>query len=92
MTPEGKVQQRITQYLKKNNHFYFKIQSSSINGIPDIFAIINKTPIFIEVKSAKGRLSPLQEYQIKRIRDNGIRVWVCYSFEEFLEELIILDD
>lgn len=85
---ESLIQKKITKYLKDHEYFYFKITSVSVNGIPDIFAIIEEEPVFIEVKAPNGRLSPIQKHQINRIRENGVRVEVVYSFEEFKEKLI----
>lgn len=82
---ERNIQKKITKYLKDNNYFYFKINSASINGIPDIFCIIRGNPLFIEVKRENGRLSKLQEYQIQMIRSQGVKVWVVYSYDQFKE-------
>lgn len=85
MALESELQKKITAYLKDNNYFYFKIISASINGVPDIFAIIPSGPVFIEVKRQNGgRLSRIQEYQIDRIRKNGIKVAIINNFNDFL--------
>ena len=55
------------------------------SGVPDIFlAVPNKdySGLFIEMKSAKGKVSDNQEEWIIRLCDIGYAVWVCYSFLE----------
>lgn len=75
---ESKIQKQIIDYLKKNNYYVIKLITTSINGIPDILAIKNDV-LFIEVKSEKGKLSPLQEYRIKELKDRDINCIVAKS-------------
>ena len=52
-------------------------------GLPDLFIIINKHLFFIEMKSSKGVLSDFQKRWISKINEcEGIKAYVCYSFED----------
>jgi hypothetical protein len=56
-----------------------------ISGIADIFLMCaNKTHhgLFIELKSAKGKLSEQQAYFLEQAKERGYQAIVCYSFDE----------
>jgi hypothetical protein len=84
------------QYRKKQNRMGLK------KGWPDLELFIQSTwfkegkpwsPIFIELKSAKGRLSPHQKEVLALLEEAGCHVAVCRSLDEvreFLSEIIEL--
>lgn len=41
----------------------------------------------IELKTAKGKLSPAQAAYLQQVRDEGYMTAVCYSLDEFIETL-----
>lgn len=86
MTEEGKLQKKITDYLKNEKWFVTKLMQTSTNGIPDVLAVRRDEAIFIEVKTQVGRLSKLQEYRIKELVEQFDQ-WVCvaYRFEDFID-------
>ena len=77
---ENKIQKKIIDKLKKDGYFVIKIIRSNINGIPDICAIKNGKTIFIEVKTEQGKLSELQKIMIKKLKENGIEVFVWKDY------------
>lgn len=81
---EKTIENRIKNYLKKNNIYYFKVHGNGFQkvGIPDIVACINGTFTGIEVKRPGGKPSPLQIANIEQIRNNGGSAEIVYSFEE----------
>ena len=61
-------------------------------GIPDRLVILPEGKIaFVELKRPKGgRLSEMQKYQIKKLRDLGCHVYIVHNYAEvdkLLEEL-----
>lgn len=55
------------------------------SGVPDIFLAypsINYHGLFIEMKSAKGKVSDNQKEWIAGLFQNGYMCAVCYSFDE----------
>lgn len=94
MTPEKYVQNQILDYLKKlkkdNQPIFFERRNASgVNyktGIPDIYVVWKDKHIEVEVKSATGKLSIMQE----KFRSNCYRIgtpYICpHSFEEFQKE------
>lgn len=48
-----------------------KVQQVSKSGTPDILMCLNGLFVAIELKTDKGRLSPLQEYNLNKIAESG---------------------
>lgn len=54
-----------------------KLMQTNKNGIPDVIAIPpNSGVLFSEIKTPKGRLSKLQEYRLKELKEHGLRTEV----------------
>ena len=54
-----------------------QVSITNKNGIPDLLAIPKDSDVlFVEVKGKKGKVSKLQEYRIKELKDHGVRVEV----------------
>lgn len=87
MQLEKKLEKKLTQSIKKMGGISYKFLSSE-RGVPDRLLILPGGQIvFVELKTEKGVLSPLQEYQIGRIRDLGGKVHVVRG-EKGLERFI----
>ena len=86
MTPEGKIQKKITDRLKKDGWFTTKLMQTSTNGIPDVLAVRPGRTLFIEVKTERGRLAELQKYRISELEKFGQEVIVAFGFNNFLEQ------
>lgn len=59
----------------------------STAGIPDITVLYQGRAIFIELKAAKGRLSPAQIATAHRIEKAGCPVYECRSLEHVVDTL-----
>jgi hypothetical protein len=60
-------------------------------GIPDLFYPVPVFPfagLFIEVKTATGRVSPEQKIELSALEAAGYRVAVCRSSEEIVRAII----
>ncbi len=80
---ESEVQAKKMNELQGDGFYVIKLVSTNKNGIPDLIAIKPTGEIlFVEVKAAKGRLSKLQEYRIKELRDKGFNVEVYTDAED----------
>lgn len=51
-------------------------------GFPDLAIFGRGAPIFMEVKKKRGKLSEEQKAWIEYLRSQGLKAFVCYSFEE----------
>jgi len=83
-TPESLVKQEIKNYLDLYNWFHFHIRQGlgSYPGAPDRIAMKNGIVLFIEVKSAKGRLSESQQDFMAHIVNHGGHYIIARGYEE----------
>lgn len=88
---ESDIQTKILRYLKQQGVFHFKTQSTNISGIPDIVCVYRGLPLFLEVKQPKGKTTPLQEYQMDRIRQAGGYASIVTSVTDVRELLLTLE-
>lgn len=79
---EAKIQAGIIKWLNSQKLFCFKVIAANKRGVPDICCVINGASVFIEVKAAKGKLHPLQEYQMAMIEEAGGYAYVVRSLDE----------
>ena len=69
---EATYQAKIIKRLEKEGYYVLKLIKTNKNGIPDILALKDgEKPLFIEVKGKKTPVSPLQEYRIKELNEQG---------------------
>lgn len=77
---EGKVQARKIKELESQGYYVIKLMKTNKNGIPDLIAIPKGCDVqFVEVKTTKGKLSPLQEYRITELINHDLKVEVIYE-------------
>lgn len=86
--PEKQFENKVKDYLKKNNCWYIKYWGGgdfTKAGIPDLITCVNGYFLAIELKSAKGKPSELQKIQIDLIRNTGGLAIILYPsmFNEF---------
>lgn len=80
MLSEQKVQTKRIKDLEAEGYYVIKLIKTNKNGIPDLIALHPDNGIlFSEVKRADGRLSALQEYRIKELKEKGFNVEVHYG-------------
>jgi hypothetical protein len=65
--------------------FIWKIHDNFTAGIPDLLIIIQGVHIFIELKTPKGKVEPIQEWTLYKIKEAGGCTFVCRSKKEVLE-------
>lgn len=87
---EKEIEKILVSEVKKLGGRAYKWVSPGNDGVPDRIVIFpNRPPVFVELKTEKGKLSPLQTVQIDRLMSLGQRVEVLYGLEgvkRFLEE------
>ena len=88
---ESKLQEKCMKLAKVNNILARKIHSEGRRGWPDLVLIFPMTAVtvWVEMKNpnGKGRVSKLQNAEIRRIRGQGGIVYICNSYETFLKIL-----
>ena len=74
---EQQIQSKRIKELESEGYYVIKLIKTNKNGIPDILAIHpDKGVLFSEVKTPKGKLSKLQEFRLKELKEHGIRTEV----------------
>lgn len=74
---EQQIQSKRIKELESQGYYVLKLIKTNKNGIPDIVAIPpNTNVIFSEIKTEKGKVSKLQEYRLKELKEHGCIVEV----------------
>lgn len=81
---ENSIETRLRKEVEKLGGKAYKFVSPGNAGVPDrLIALPGKPVMFVETKRPKdGKLSKIQEYQIRRLRELGNRVEVLSSYEQ----------
>ena len=89
MLPEKRVENQIKKFLDRHNAYWFKTLGGSVPaGTADIIACVNGYFIAIEVKKPSGgKVSPLQEFHINKVKSAKGVAFVATSVEQVESEL-----
>lgn len=80
---EKTIEEFLRDGVRRQGGIAFKFVSPGNVGVPDRLVLWpNGKAVFVEVKAEDGRLSVMQERQIKRIRRLGFHVAVVKGIEE----------
>ena len=66
------------------------IAQGMLSGVPDLFLPVKNNyfvGLYIEMKSAKGRISIEQSKFLKDVSDNGYAAFVCYSADDAIKRI-----
>lgn len=88
---EREIEKKLVDGVRKLGGRAYKFVSPGNDGVPDRIVVLpGISPVFVELKTETGRLSSLQNVQIKKLKDLGQDVRVLYGLEDvkrFLEEI-----
>lgn len=85
---EQQIQKKISDHLTKQGYYVIKLIKTNKNGIPDLLAIHSQSEtILIEVKKPDGVTSKLQDFRLKELKQEGIRCFVAYGYEDYLNKV-----
>lgn len=80
---EANVERSFCNRLRKAGCLVYKFVSPGNDGVPDRIVV---TPggrvIFVELKTERGKLEPIQKFQIGRLQDHGQTVLVLHGTAE----------
>ena len=72
---EQQMQSKRIKELEDEGYYVIKLIKTNKNGIPDLLAIPpNTNVLFSEVKTPTGKVSKLQEFRHKELKDKGFNV------------------
>jgi hypothetical protein len=79
---ESDYQKKIIDKYRKMGWFVVNTIKTNIVGIPDLILLKDgEKPFFIECKSLTGKLSVIQEFRLKELKEKGFRVAVSIGHE-----------
>lgn len=88
---ECEIEEILADEIRRLGGRAYKWVSPGNNGVPDRIVIFpDRAPVFVELKTESGDLSPLQRVQIGRLRKLGQRVEVVRGIDglsQFFQDL-----
>ena len=88
---ERDIEKWLRHQIESMGGLGFKFSSPGNDGVPDRLAVLPGGAIyFIELKTDRGRLTPIQRWQQDRLRQLGVNVAVIKGMDEaaeFIEEV-----
>lgn len=82
MGPEAKIEDAACKWAQEESWLAMKFTSRGRRSVPDRLFIKNGRVVFIEFKTEKGRLTPGQEREKRRLEAHGAEVYVCRTVNE----------
>ena len=74
---EQQIQSKRIKQLEADGYYVIKLVKTNKNGIPDLVAFKPDAEVlFSEIKKPNGKLSKLQEYRLKELKDYGFKTEV----------------
>ena len=88
---EKEIERRMCELVCKRGGLTYKFVGLE-SGVPDRIVILPGGVVwFVELKTKKGRLSKIQNYQITRLKEHGANVRVIRGWDaarEFIDEVM----
>jgi len=92
---EAQFQRQVIRFFQEQSIWFVKYWGGgrfTRAGIPDIICCVNGYFVAVELKTDKGRVSELQQYNIDRIRESGgvaivLRPDGFEDFKKFIKEV-----
>lgn len=83
---EKDIERKMTRALERRGALAWKWVSPGRQGVPDRIVLMPGGRVtFVELKTERGELSPLQQVTIERLRAMGHDVRVVYGAEQAME-------
>lgn len=93
MTRERDIEAWIRRRVEKMGGVFWKFTSPGNDGVPDRVAMFpDGRCVFVELKTATGRLTMVQKYQIEQLRRLQQQVAVVYGEDGAKEFIQDMDD
>ena len=81
---ESKIQSQIIKKFERAGWMVVKLIATNTNGIPDLMCLRAGRVLFIEVKRPGGKLSELQEYRIRKLREQSFQVLIIDDHKKII--------
>ena len=87
METEKQIEEYLVRKVRQYKGKAYKFVSPGNVGVPDRLVVLPGMLMFVELKTAKGRLTKMQEVQIQRLRDLNQDVYIIRSKKQ-VDELL----
>lgn len=91
---EKSFENKVKKFLEEQGAWFVKFfaNSHTKKGVPDILACVNGHFVGVEVKAQNGKASPLQLYNVDKIRESGGFAMILYpsAFDRFKDFVVKL--
>lgn len=92
-TREREIENFLRHHLSEMGLVCVKFVPDHKNGMPDRLILLpDSRVLWVELKAQEGRLSEIQKYQHKELKDAGQEVAVVWSKEQACELLDMLEE
>lgn len=82
---ESSLERWCVNYAKARNLLFIKWVSPGQRGVPDrILMAPGKPPVFVELKTPRGRISKIQQFMVDKLRAFGYAVHIVRTREQFV--------
>ena len=78
------LQKKIIDNFTNKEFLVIKLIKTNTNGIPDLLILKNGIAKFVEVKKPGGKISELQKYRIKKLREQGFDAVVMDGIDSII--------
>jgi hypothetical protein len=80
---ERDLEKKLVALVKKLGGVAYKLDAKAHKGVPDrVVAIPGREPFFLELKTEKGVVSPLQAHEHQRLRSIGAKIVIAKGWQE----------
>jgi len=74
---EQQIQAKRIKQLEEEGYYVIKLINTNKVGIPDLIAIAPDADVlFVEVKRPNGKLTKLQEFRLKELKNHGLKTQI----------------
>jgi hypothetical protein len=84
---EAQIEKKVVKWCRDNGILTYKFVSPAHRGVPDRVMMANSRVMFLELKTERGVVSPLQRHEASRIWEAGVRSNVAFGYQDAIEQL-----
>lgn len=91
---ERQFQKQVINFLNEQEIYHIKIWGGGFQraGIPDLICCVNGLFFALELKAENGKATPLQMYNLRKIKESGGLAMILYpsqfnQFKQFIKEV-----
>jgi hypothetical protein len=84
---EARIEKKVVKWCRDNGILTYKFVSPAHRGVPDRIMMAGGRILFLELKTEKGVLSPLQSHEMHKLHGAGFSSCVAFGYQQAVEFL-----